>query len=237
MTYEILDWDSNFFEVKVARITQSRLGTQPLAQAISELRKENVRLAYWPSLDKIDPKVIEQFGGLLADRKTTFAINLGSIDFASVLSTDIVVPFAESMNVGDLERLAIQSGEYSRFASDPNIPREKFISLYTSWINESIRKKIASEVLVILDSEKIAGMVTLGEKSGRGDIGLIAVDSEYRGRRYGEQLVRAAQKWFVAHGYDCGQVVTQGNNIPACHLYRKCGYSIEQVAYFYHFWL
>jgi len=235
--YEILDWDSNFFEVKVARITQPRLGAQPLAEVISELRKDNVRLAYWPSLEEFDSEFIEQYGGFLADRKTTFAMNFQSIDFDRVISTDIVEPFTESMCMADLERLAVQSGEHSRFASDPNIPREKFIALYTSWIKESVRKTIASEVLVILDSEKITGMITLGEKNGRGDIGLIAVDSEYRGRSYGEKLVRAAQKWFIARGYDQGQVVTQGTNIPACNLYRKCGYSIEHIAYFYHFWL
>ena len=69
------------------------------------------------------------------------------------------------------------------------------------------------------------------------DIGLIAVNRNYRGKRFGEMLVRHAQYWFINNGYNIGQVVTQGTNIPACNLYKKCGYSVEKVEYFYHFWL
>ena len=80
-------------------------------------------------------------------------------------------------------------------------------------------------------------MVTLGNKNGKGDIGLLAVGADYRGRNYGRILVQAAQKWFLTNGYQEGQVITQGDNYPAYHLYEKCGYSVEKVEYFYHFWL
>lgn len=141
------------------------------------------------------------------------------------------------MPIADLEALAIQSGPYSRFSVDPKLPEEKFIELYKIWINRSLKKEIADEVLVIREGENVVGMVTLGEKDGKGDIGLIAVERDRRGRKYGEALVRAAQCWFIRRGYEFGQAVTQGGNIPACSLYKKCGYSVEKVEYFYHFWL
>jgi dTDP-4-amino-4,6-dideoxy-D-galactose acyltransferase len=80
-------------------------------------------------------------------------------------------------------------------------------------------------------------MVTLDEENGRGNIGLIAVGRNYRGKEYGQKLVRASQRWFISHEYNHGQVVTQRQNLPACNLFSKCGYSIEKVEYFYHFWL
>jgi dTDP-4-amino-4,6-dideoxy-D-galactose acyltransferase len=80
-------------------------------------------------------------------------------------------------------------------------------------------------------------MVTLGEKEKRADIGLIAVNTNYRGKKIGETLVRASQMWSIEQGYKFAQVVTQGSNAAACSLYKKCGYALEKVEFFYHFWL
>lgn len=106
--------------MKVARINQSHLATQELSDALSELQHQQVRLVYWSSDRECEIAVIKKFCGNLADRKTTFAIDFCSLDFNKIISTDIVEPFADSMSVADLESLAIQSGEYSRFAVDPN---------------------------------------------------------------------------------------------------------------------
>lgn len=237
MNYQILDWDSDFFGVKVARITDPGLTAQKLTDLLSELKRKCIKLVYWPSERERDNDEAKGLCGHLVDIKTTFVIDFRSFDLDSFISTDIVEPYSLSMPIADIEDLAIQSGEYSRFAIDPHLPREQFVSLYKTWINRSLSKEIASEVLVIRDAGRVVGMVTLGEKDGRGDIGLIAVDASCRGKKYGEKLVRAAQRWFVKNGYVFGQVVTQGMNSPACNLFKKCGYSTEKAEYFYHFWL
>lgn len=236
MQYQMLDWDTNFFGMAVARITEPDLNEQELSDTLAELKAKGVALAYWPSIRECGKDAIKQFGGNLADNKTTFAMDFRALSFGEVVSTDIVESYTQSMPLKEIEDLAIQSGEYSRFAVDRNIPRDKFVALYSLWINRSLRKEIAEEVLVIREGERVVGLVTLGDKNGRGDIGLIAVDRNYRGKKYGEKLVRAAQRWFVKNGYEFGQVVTQGMNLPACNLYKKCGYSVENVEYFYHFW-
>jgi len=237
MGYQILGWDSDFFGIKVARISEPFLTIENLTTILAELKQKSVTLVYWPSHREQNIHDIRKLGGLLVDPKTTFMIDFRLIDLNDFGSTDIVVPYSISMQLSDLEDLAIQSGEYSRFAIDPQIPEEKFEMLYKTWINRSLHREIAREVLVIQEAGQVVGMVTLGDKEGRGDIGLIAVDTCCRGKKYGETLVRAAQKWFIKNGYEFGQVVTQGRNIAACNLYKKCGYSVEKVEYFYHFWL
>ena len=164
-------------------------------------------------------------------------MDFGGMNHNDLILVDIVKPYASSMRIGDLERLAVQTGEYSRFNVDPNFPKEKFIELYKTWIRNSVRKELADEVLTIQQGENIVGMVALGNKNNRGDIVLMAVDESCRRRGYGETLVKAAQSWFVGNQYKVGQVVTQEDNIPACKLYKKCGYSIEKIEYYYHFWL
>ena len=95
---------------------------------------------------------------------------------------------------------------------------------------------MADAVLVIRESERIVGMISLGNKNGQGQIGLFAVDKGKRDKNYGQALVRTAHNWFIAKGYRIGQVVTQGDNIAACRLYEKCGYRVEKIENFYHFW-
>lgn len=237
MKYETLDWDTNFFGVKIARIIPTTLDEKELSEILSLLRKNEVQLVYWTSKLKMKEHLINKLGGFLVDTKTTFTIAFRSLDFDKNISTSAIEPFIDSMSINDLECLAIQSGKYSRFFIDPNISHDKFEDLYKIWINRSLQKEIASEVLLIRHFEKIIGMVTLVEEKGRGDIGIIAVDINYRANHYGEKLVRAAQRWFLENGFEYGQVVTQQQNTPACNLYKKCGYKIEKVDFFYHFWL
>jgi len=234
MKYQILKWDSDFFGIKVAKITEPELTEVDLSNIILDIRQKGVKLVYWAASDEYN--FAKKLGGILVDKKTTFAIDLKNLNLKDDYS-DIVEAYSPDMNTRELKDLAIQSGKYSRFAVDPNFKREKFIALYETWIKQSISKEIAKEVLVIRESNKIVGMITLGEKNGKGDIGLLAVDHSCRGKKYGKALVISAQQWFITNEYSLGQVVTQGLNIPACNFYKKCGYSVGKIEYFYHFWL
>ncbi|MDQ7075203.1 MAG: GNAT family N-acetyltransferase [Gammaproteobacteria bacterium] len=235
--YENLNWDTDFFGLQTSKITRINLNNEELSTILIQLKNNNKKLVYYSSINKINPCILKNFNGKLTDKKTTFNINLDQLENINKQYYHMIKPYDKSMPTKDIENLAIQSGEYSRFSIDKNIPREKFIALYKIWANKSIKKEISDEVLVIQEKTKIIGIITLGNKNGVGDIGLVAIDRDHRGKKYGEKLVRSAQSWFIQHRYKFGQVVTQGTNIPACNLYKKCGYSIQKEEYFYHFWL
>ena len=243
MQHDVLDWDSAFFGVKVARLNDPGLSDPQLSEALAALRADGVRLVYWHADRPRDADVIGRLGGHLADRKVTYVMDVrGHAGVNGALEVPecpdgLVEPHAPSMPLQDLESLAIQSGEHSRFALDPNIPREAFIGLYTRWIHRAIGQDMAQEVLVIRAGERVVAMVTLGVKNGRGDIGLLAVDQHHRGLHHGERLLQAARGWFQQAGVELAQVVTQGANVPACRLYEKCGYTVETVQHVHHFWL
>ena len=205
MKCEMLDWDSDFFGIKVARITEPVLAAEELTSILAELNRQRVELVYWPSSTQFDCDEIKGLGGHLVDNKTTFVIDFRQFDLDAMVSADIVVPYSPSMPFADVEDLAVQSSEYSRFAVDPRFPRERLVALYKTWIDRSIRKEIASEVLVIREGSRIVGMVTIGEKDGRGDIGLIAVDARCRGKNYGEILVWAVKCGLSRMGTNSGK--------------------------------
>jgi Acetyltransferases len=133
--------------------------------------------------------------------------------------------------------LAFQAGLYCRFNTDPNLPQTWFLKIYSKWIENSVNGSIATRVIVIRHDNKIIGMATLGTKNARGDIGLLAVNPNFRGKKLGTKLVYAAQAYFIEQGFSRAQVVTQKINLLACKLYEKCGFHQEKIENFYHFWL
>ena len=240
MQYEILEWDTKFFGVPVARILRPEISMDELLDVVEGLKSKGVTLIYWSTPAENSSPLITQLNGHLADIKTTFSLDLTAPNnapyFSEVCIEANVMRFDLAMSKTEAESLAIQSGEYSRFALDKNIPRDRYENLYRTWIGRSLNKEIAEEVLVVRDAGKLVGLITLGRKQARGDIGLLAVDKYSRGKGVGKALVSAANSWFIDKKFKSAQVVTQGSNIPALRLYQKCGYVIEKTEYIYHFW-
>lgn len=137
----------------------------------------------------------------------------------------------------ELEQLALAAGSYSHFRMDPEFPRGLFFKIYHEWIKNSVNKSIACDIITIKDQDKTVAMTTLGTKNNRGDIGLLAVDANFRGKNFGTKIVVAAQLYFISQGFTLAQVVTQVANTPARRLYEKCGFRPEKFENFYHFWL
>jgi dTDP-4-amino-4,6-dideoxy-D-galactose acyltransferase len=229
-----LDWDSNFFNFNVGKIEGSITNFIDLQTIEGLFKKTKTRLAYYLTPKETPPFVYEsdELDFYLVDKKTTYT---KSIDLKLKIEKGIET-IGNNTNFEKLKKLAIQSGIYSRFKTDKKINKQKFEELYRLWIENSINKKIAKEVLLYKYDDEIAGLVTLGEKDNRADIGIIAVDSLFRGKGVGRSLMNSAEKWFSINGYKTIQVVTQKDNIAACKLYESCGYSVESVYFYYHIW-
>jgi len=237
--YQLLEWDSTFFGFPVAKIMPARLSEERLAAILDELKAKGTKLVYWPSDsgDEGSGKAAEVAGGFLGDRKTTYTIGLDRNEQENVELALITERYLEGAANKELKHLALMSGMYSRYNLDPRISQKQFEDLYSSWIERSVDRIMADAVFVVRFDGKIMGMATVGEKEGRGDIGLLAVDVPARRKGLGRMLVAAAKSWFASQGYSISQVVTQKRNIPACRLYETCGYTVEKVENYYHFWL
>lgn len=233
-SYEILDWDSNFFAFKVCKIKANNLTDAELEAVLAYLSATEVELIYYSSEREISAKAkkSDYFQIKLVDKKTTLVKNITKNNFEN----NLIEPYKEKLPDTELIKLAIQSGVYSRFNVDEKIGKQKFEELYSLLLINSLKKEIAQEVLLIRNETEITGFITLGEKNQRADIGLIAVDTNYRGKGMGKLLMQAAEYWFYDKGYNQIQVVTQYDNPPAIFLYKSCGYEIEKIEYFYHCW-
>lgn len=237
-----LDFDTSIYGFKVAKILQSTpakaCGYILLEDILQYLKSQEVRLVIWAvASDDIESNdAARHAGGFLGVAQVTYLIDLKHCDRVRTIATDVEI-YAEKTANHELEELAIAAGSLSHYRIDKNLPQNLVDDFYKKWIANSCNGSIAKKVFVIQRNGKIAAMITLGEKNHRCDIGLLGVNEKYRGQKLGQTLVYAAQKYFINSGFDRLQVVTQKNNIPACHLYEKCGFKKEKIENYYHFWL
>lgn len=238
MNYKLLEFDTQLFGFKVAKILLPQLSFASLHEMLDELAKQKVRLVYWPSdsADETSQLAAVKLNGVLCSKQVTYLIDLKKLGKLSEISSEVEI-FNEKKSNLELKELALLAGTYSHFRTDPNFPQEFFVKLYHVWIENSVNGSIAERVLVVRRDHGIVGMITVGTKSHLGDIGLLAVDQNFRNQQIGTKLVRAAQTYFVDRGLSEAQVVTQKANISACHLYEKCGFYPAKIENFYHFWL
>lgn len=238
MQFEILKFDSELFGFKVAKILPSRLSITKLKSILAKLRSHNVRLVYWQAANtsKKSQKAIQKLHGFLASHQIRYLVNLKKITLGKY-NDPIIKIYRRKTPTTEMKKLAVTIGEPSRFGVDPQMPRKLLHKMYHAWIKNSVNGQIADKVLVIKNKKIIIGMITLGHKNKRGDIGLTAINQKFQGKNFGTKLVQAAQRYFIKKGYTQAQVVTQKTNISACKLYAKCGFRPENIDNFYHFWL
>ncbi|QCX39132.1 GNAT family N-acetyltransferase [Aureibaculum algae] len=233
MKFIELLWDSEFFGYKVAKIETSKVNEFQLAGLLKTLRNKNFELVYVFLKEKINNKNLIDFNIELIDEKVTYfkRVNEASYYEKNIIEYGLEYPTEQMLD------LAVQSGKYSRFNYDKRIAKKKFEELYKKWIINSVNLSIAKNTLVYKVNDSILGMLTLSEKNGKGDIGIVAVDEEYRGKGIGKTLLNAAEKWTYDNNYTKIQVVTQGFNIPACKLYENRGFLKDKTEFVYHCWL
>lgn len=229
MKIENLDWDSNLFGYSVGRILVEKNDTSHLKEVLFDSK---FRLIYIESESPISERFLYH-----ADTKVVYS---KEIIFKNTFENNCsnVIPFnRQVLDYLQIEKLALVSGKYSRFAVDNKFIKNEFEKLYKIWIKKSIEKEIAKEVLVLVENHLIQGFVTIGEKNkDTSDIGLIAVIPDSQGKGYGSLLIKAAENFSFVNNYKRIQVVTQQVNQNAVRLYCKNGFSLFKTTYIYHFW-
>ena len=228
---ERLQWDSVFFGLRIGRIDiVSNERWKMLLQEASSLQM-HYDLIYVFSEQELptDSNKVR-----LVDTKTIYA---KSIDSSAIMPATIE-RYQESTPNADLYRLALLSGVYSRFRLDDSLPIDSYERMYRCWMERSVDGSMADLVLVHRTDDQTDGMITLKIHDDIAHIGLVAVDEGAQGRGIGTMLIKAVEAYLqsnttVRHL----KVATQWANKPACHLYEKNGFIVEEKSNIYHWWL
>lgn len=230
-----LEWDSNFFGIKTGKLDFADIPVNELIARIKTVNNCNFQLVYifTPHNDKVLKEEIVKAGGQLYDEKVTYSLNIS--EFSPVFSEFISSCKGAEIDK-DLETLAIESGTFSRFRTDPKIPRKKFEDLYRLWMTNSLNGTFAKEVFAYEENGKRLGMVSIDIRKGEGWIGIIAVNEAFRGKAIGKLLIHAAIQFCKENNLNILNVQTQMENTGSCAFYEKIGFQIRSIEDVYHLW-
>lgn len=226
-----LQWDSDFFGLRIGRTDiSSNEGWNMLRQDASSWCKQYDLIYVFSERElPIDGDKVR-----LVDTKTIYA---KSID-ASAIMPSAIEQYMEPIPNADLYRLALISGVYSRFRLDDNLPTVSYERMYRCWIERSVDGSMADFVFMHRTKNQIDGMITVKIETDVAHIGLVAVDEGVQGGGIGSMLIKTVEAYLqtkttVRHL----KVATQWANKPACHLYEKNGFVVEEKTNIYHWWL
>lgn len=231
----LLSWDSGFFGYKVGEVKNS-----PQASFLNEIldfcRQTGFRLIYLRAEDS-NPHIKEfifKNNGTLADQKITYRMPI-TLHYKNI-SANISISNPGIVSP-DLLKIALQTGEFSRYNTDKKFGRDKFEDLYSTWIEKSIRKEIADEVVFYIENGIIKGYCTLTFIQNIGHISLFGVDSDHRRKGIGKELLKQTVNLCIDRKCEILEVATQLGNEPACKFYENFGFQVYKKELIYHFWL
>lgn len=233
---QYLEWDSEFFGLRIARVAVGRLTRERMQHILRWCDAHRIDCLYFLS-DADDPPTVrlaEDHRFRFVDIRVTFENRLAT---ARPGAASAAVRVCRPGDVPFLRAIARNSHRDSRFYFDANFPRSRCDALYEAWIDKSCGGG-ADAVLVVERERRPAGYICCHvTDEGHGEFGLVAVDADARRRGLGQALVDGSLRWFRERRVEWVTVVTQGRNCRAQRLYQRAGFVSRAVQLWYHGWL
>lgn len=229
MTISCLQWDSNFFGLRIGKAEiYSVDDIESLQNMELELRNQYDLIYIFNCINK---KV--DFATLV-DVKVDYAKTVEAKEYNTHVHS-----YENNSCTEQLYRLSLISGQHSRYNIDKKFPEGSYEALYRRWIEQSVCKNLADDVLVYIDNSIEYGMVTyrINKEDNTARIGLVAVDDMIQGKGIGSSLVSSLENLLNKQGIDKLYVSTQEDNNKACMWYEKNGFSVDSKVEIYHWWI
>jgi dTDP-4-amino-4,6-dideoxy-D-galactose acyltransferase len=230
-----LDWDSRFFERRIARVNGGRLDEVKLSRILAWCKTNRIDCLYFlaDSDDAQTSALAEQNGFRLTDVRLTLERTL--TQSAAPISPGERVRLARQGDLGALKEIARTGHRDTRFYFDLHFERGKCDRLYETWIENSFNGFARAVLAAEVNAEPV-GYITCSLRGVESQAGLVGVADKYQGTGLGKQLVEAFLAWSAAQGARRATVVTQGRNVSAQRLYQRMGFVTATVQLWYHRW-
>jgi dTDP-4-amino-4,6-dideoxy-D-galactose acyltransferase len=221
---DALTWDSAFFGRRIGVLT----GELSSIDAVSaELDGAAATFEYVicrpPVDDAAAVRTLERAGFYLTDVGVTWA---SEVDAYLRRAAPVAPDRARLAVASDVPRLSAEATTLfrrSRFYHDPFFSADEADRLHAAWLANSVSGQAADAVWIIPDSGFVTCKLT---KDGGGEVALIGVWQESRGRGAGRALMTVAIAWFAERGVSAVRVKTQVKNLGAMNFYHRLGFDL-----------
>ena len=232
----ILEWDSTFWGLRVAKASSSSLDDVAAAELDAWCAGARVDCAFLLAAadDAETAEVARAHRYFHADTRITLEALL-QVDVRREVE-GVRAREAAPADLARLEVIAAVSHDQTRFYFDRRFPREGCSDMYRQWIRKSCQGW-ADAVFVMEFEGTVSGYVTCHvDDSVRAHIGLLGVDAGARGKGTGKTLVTTARNWAEARGMQVMSVATQARNVGGLRLYESCDFKASSADAWYHCW-
>jgi GNAT superfamily N-acetyltransferase len=228
-----LDWDSNFFKIKIGQLTL----TKPEDLDILTLNFE-FDLVYVDSSFSLGEFEKLSYSGTKVDYEKELKAN--EIDLYKNTAIINVDSDYFSKYENELNELAYLSGHQSRFYQDPLFKESDFKKLYDKWLENALNTTHDNVFLVYHDEltkkpqALLTGKINNIELNAR--VGLFAVHGSQQGKGLGKRMLNAFEQ--LGKNSNCNNITiaTQKENLGACRFYEASGYQSSPTQFISHFW-
>lgn len=229
-----LEFDSNLFGYNVGVANVEKSCINEILDFKQAMKKEHFKVIYLYPLDIPSEKIIEELGIRCVDQKYRYT-KKGLRTYENI--PNAIRSYSHEYCSERLLQLVLQSGEYSRFKTDKNFDKQEFEKLYQIWIEKSIKKENATDILVYYIDNIEVGILIYQFKGNICHLTIIAVDKDYRNMKIGKQLYQSLENNCMKKEINEIEVYTQGTNKTACLFYEDNGFSLNNIEKIYHLWI
>jgi GNAT superfamily N-acetyltransferase len=184
-------------------------------------------------------QAMEVSGYRLMDTLIYYAFNYARKTIPDDSSTYLIRPIQPD----DLEEVvAIATGSfkgyYGHYHADPRLSDDKCDEVYIDWASKSVSsRKIANEVLVVVDDNQLNGFATLRTNNAEeGEGVLFGVAPHAQGQGVYQTMMIHGMKWCQEQGSSRMVVSTQITNIAVQKVWARLGFEMDHSYYTLHKW-
>lgn len=174
---------------------------------------------------------LEKANFKLIDTSTQFEFSnkkLSDIEQNNVLE----ICYAENSYKQELENIAKDNFQYSRFHLDPLIDDDIANKIKQNWVKSYFFGKRGDKMLLALLNKRPVGFLQLIVKEKELIIDLICVDKKAQGRGVASSLIKFAGADMKPATIKVG---TQISNLASINLYQKLGFILAKSDYIFHY--
>jgi len=235
---ELLEWDSQHFGFRVARLTSPAPGEDEVRAALAWSRTEGVRCLYFlcDAAAVESARLARARGFDPVDVRLTLVRRFDLYPVQPPARGSLAVRQATEADLEAVWALTPGIFESSRFYKDRRFPRARVDALYQRWVERDFRTP--GRLLLVGEMGRRVVGFSCGsyEGAGEGRLGLIAVEASARRRGVGVTLADMMVLGLHERGASHCVVATQGGNTASLRLYEKRGFRTVSVQLWFHRW-
>ena len=181
---EILEWDSAFFGVRIARITAAPTTPEAMRAVLDWGQRHSIQCLYLLAAADHDEAIrqAEQNGFHLVALRMTYLRQLDKHFPSPTTCAGLVIRPAQAGDLPELREISRTVYSHSRFYVDGHFALERCGALYETWLERSMNNP-SGAVWVAHKSHHATGYITCDRTSlTEGQIGLVGVDPAHQGQ-------------------------------------------------------